>query len=233
MKLNILYEDSCILVCEKPAGVPSQSDHSFDVDMVSHIKNYLYETYQKNNAYVGIIHRLDRPVGGVMVFALTKQAAGELSRQITEQGITKEYLALVNGMPHSEQDTLIHYLVRDGKTNLSKVVHSKEKDAKEAVLSYELLTSMETQEGPIALLKVMLKTGRHHQIRVQTRTICEGIVGDTKYNPLYQRKRGYYPIGLYAYHLAFRHPVTKKGLDFLNVPKESPFDIITNLDQYV
>ncbi len=227
MKLNILHEDAQIIVCEKPAGVPSQSDRSMAIDMVSMIKNYLYEKEKVQNPYLGIVHRLDRPVGGVMVFAKTKQAAADLSRQLQTHEMNKRYYAIVNEeLPLNENDepiTLKDFLLRDGKTNISKVVDRKTKDAKEAVLEYTVVEHREVEGEKCSLIDVHLLTGRHHQIRVQTAAHLGGIWGDTKYNEKFKNRRGWSKIALYSYYLTFKHPGLKKTVEFTCKPTEFPF----------
>lgn len=227
MKLNILHEDNEIIVCEKPAGVPSQSDRSMAIDMVSQIKNHLFLTTGKSNPYVGIIHRLDRPVGGVMVFAKTKQAAADLSRQLQTHEMNKRYYAIVSEeLPLTEQKDAVlvrDYLVRDGKTNLSRVTDAKEKDAKEALLEYQVVRHVKVEDEMCSLIDVHLLTGRHHQIRVQTAAHLGGIWGDTKYNEKFKDRRGWTKIALYSYYLTFKHPGLKKTVAFTCEPKEFPF----------
>lgn len=228
MRLNILFEDKDILVCEKPAGVPSQSDKTMDEDMVSLLKNYLYETYQVTNPYLGLVHRLDRPVGGIMVFAKNKQAAAELSKQIQQSEVNKRYLAIVTeGLPVEEQRESIRledYLVKDGRTNLSRVVQKTVKDAKKALLEYRVLEVQEIQQLACSLLEVHLLTGRHHQIRVQLSSHFEGLWGDTKYNKRFMNRRGWSNIALYSYYLEFKHPMTKKRMEFQCLPSRGPFN---------
>lgn len=227
MKLNIIYEDQDILVCEKPAGVPSQSDKTMDADMVNLLKNYLYEVHQKTNPYLGLVHRLDRPVGGVMVFGKTKQATAELSKQIQQSETDKRYLAIVtNALPVSEgkeYHRVEDYLVKDGRSNLSKVVEASTKEAKKAILEYRVLENGAIQETECSLLEVHLLTGRHHQIRVQLANRFEGIWGDTKYNTQFMNRRGWSNIALYSYSLEFSHPRTKKPMQFFCYPAKAPF----------
>lgn len=227
MKLNILHEDSDLIVCEKPAGVPSQSDRSMAVDMVSQIKNYLFQSTGESNAYVGIVHRLDRPVGGIMVFAKTKQAAADLSRQLQTHEMNKRYYAIVSDvlpLSKNEESILLRdYLVRDGKTNLSAVTKADVKDAKEAKLEYRVVEHVEVENEKCSLIDVNLLTGRHHQIRVQTAAHLGGIWGDTKYNEKFKNRRGWTKIALYSYYLTFKHPRLKKTVEFTCKPKEFPF----------
>lgn len=226
-KITILYEDSDILVCEKPAGVPVQSDKSFHFDMVNRLKNYIYEnSKEKKQPYIGLVHRLDRPVGGVMVFAKNSFAAGDLSRQIQEGSMTKKYLAVIDGYLSGEcleKVELENYILKNGKTNLSEIVENKVNGAKKAVLSYRVLER--TSENK-TLTEITLYTGRHHQIRVQMAYINAPLWGDKKYNKKLKEENGskWTNIGLYSHEIGFKHPRTKKEMNFINFPKTEPFE---------
>ena len=164
--LKVIYEDNHIIVVEKKPNVPSQGDKTEDISMLSIIKDYLKEKYQKpGNVYLALIHRLDRPVGGVMVFAKTSKAAGRLSEDVRERRIEKEYLCIVDGKPKEKKATLEDYLIKNEKKNTSKIVKEGTKGAKFAKLDYEVLKYDEDID--LSVLKVHLYTGRHHQIRVQ------------------------------------------------------------------
>ena len=164
--LKVLFEDNHIIVVEKPPNVPSQSDKTGDVDMLSIVKEYIKEKYQKpGNVYLGLVHRLDRPVGGVMVFAKTSKAASRLSEQVREKTFKKKYLAVVDGKLDKEEGTLEDYLYKDERNNMSKVVSASKKGAKLAKLNYKVLAYNEIKN--LSLLEIKLHTGRHHQIRVQ------------------------------------------------------------------
>ena len=214
--LKILHEDDAVIVCVKPAGVATQTKRIGEKDMESILRTYRMQ--KGENAYIGVVHRLDQPVSGVMVFAKTKEAAAGLSRQISQKAADKYYYAVTDGVPEKAKGTLEDYLLRDGKTNLSKVVTAKETGAKRAELSYEVLEKSDTK----ALLKVMLETGRHHQIRVQMAHAGWPLVGDRKYNFKSNMKPGSEPMGLCSYKLGFTHPVTKKKMEF---EIENPFII--------
>lgn len=212
--LNIIHEDNHILVVVKQPNIPTQEDSTKDRDMLTLIKEYLKVKYNKpGNIYVGLVHRLDRPVGGVMVFAKTSKAASRLSNQVRLREIEKTYLAVVKGKPEIQTQTLIDYLQKDEKTNTSKVVDN-EFEGKKAVLHYEILEY--NKESNTTLLKIRLETGRHHQIRVQLSTIGNPIVGDQRYGTEKELKQ----IALWAYELSFFHPTTKEKLTFKNVPKQ-------------
>ena len=182
IKNRILYEDTEILVCKKPAGLAVQSAKMGQQDMVSLLKNY--RAMKKEEPYIGLVHRLDQPVEGVMVFAKSKQAAANLSKQISEKQTDKYYYAVVCGKPKEKQANLVDYLCKDGKKNTSGVVTKETVGAKRAELFYEVVEEKEDK----ALLRIELKTGRHHQIRVQLSHMGCPIYGDSKYNKFYAVK---------------------------------------------
>ena len=166
IKLNVIYEDNHIIVVEKPVNIPSQGDKTGDIDMLTIIKQYLKEKYNKpGNVYLGLVHRLDRPVGGVMVFAKTSKAAARLSEQVREKIFRKKYLVIVNGKFKDNKGVLEDYLLKNEKTNMSRVVTEETKSAKYAKLDYEVLKY--DSELNLSVLRINLYTGRHHQIRVQ------------------------------------------------------------------
>lgn len=194
---NILYEDTQILVCRKKAGFPVQSARLGSLDMESLLKNYLAEKHPGKVPYLGVVHRLDQPVEGILVFAKNQAAAGKLSRQMQNGTMKKWYLAVVEGVPEEKKGTLTDVLKKDGKTNCSAVVAKGTPGGKEARLFYEVL---EEREGR-SLLRVILDTGRHHQIRVQLAHAGMPIVGDSKYG---SGGTGQGALALCAYHLGFR-----------------------------
>ena len=210
--LQILYEDNHLLVVIKPINILSQSDHTKDLDMLTILKKYLKEKYQKpGNVYLGLVHRLDRPTGGIMVFARTSKAASRLSKQIKDGDFKKTYLAVVHGKTY-KKDTLKNYLLKEKDKS---IITTKEK-GKYAELDYELLDYNETYD--LSLLKINLKTGRNHQIRVQFKGINHPLYGDNRYNNEKDKN-----LGLYAYKLEFIHPTTKEKLTFTNYPDYDPF----------
>ena len=211
--MKVIYEDNHIIVVEKMINVPSQADKTEDEDMLSLIKKYLKEKYNKpGNVYLGLVHRLDRPVGGVMVFAKTSKAASRLSEEVRNKTFKKEYLVICNGKMEKEKDTLVDYLWKDEKNNRSYVVKKTKKNAKQAILDYEVLKYDKKQN--LSLLKINLHTGRHHQIRVQLSSRMHAIYGDSKYHG---RGKGN-PICLWAYKLTIIHPITKKEMTFETLP---------------
>ena len=213
--MKVIYEDNHIIVVEKMVNIPSQADKTEDVDMLSIIKSYLKEKYNKpGNVYLGLVHRLDRPVGGVMVFAKTSKAASRLSEQVRNKTFKKEYLVICNGKMEKEKDTLVDYLWKDEKKNTSYVVKPTKKNAKQAILDYEVLKYDKAQK--LSLLKMNLHTGRHHQIRVQLSSRMHAIYGDNKYHG---RGAGT-GICLWAYKLTLEHPITKQEMTFVDFPEK-------------
>lgn len=220
-KINIIYEDNHLLVIEKPVNIPVQKDSSNDIDIITLLKNYRKEhENKKGDAYIGLVHRLDRPVGGVMVFAKTSKAASRLSDEIRNNDITKKYLAVVeNNLPKKEK--LEDYLSKDTSKNISFI--SNKKNGKYSALNYEVL---ETKDN-LNLVKINLITGRSHQIRVQFSSRGNPLVGDSKYgnNP------NNINIALFAYELTLIHPTTKEKLTFtLNKPNRYPFNIFKEVN---
>lgn len=214
MELNVIYEDNHIIVVEKPVNIPSQGDKTGDKDMLEIIKEYLKEKYNKpGDVYLGLVHRLDRPTGGIMVFAKTSKAASRLSEQIRNNEFHKSYLCIVDGKMEESNGTFEDYLYKNERTNTSRVAKPNEKNAKKAILDYEVLKYNE--EINLSVIKVNLQTGRHHQIRVQFASRNHSLYGDQKYG---SRGRGK-QLALWAYSLTFKHPTTKEELTFLLEPK--------------
>lgn len=212
--LKILFEDNHIIVVEKKPNVPSQADKTADVDMLTIVKQYIKEKYDKpGNVYLGLVHRLDRPVGGIMVFAKTSKAASRLSDQVRKKVFKKKYLAVVDGKIASEQGTLEDYLHKDERHNTSKVVNKDKRNAKLAKLDYKVLKYNKVKN--LSLVEINLHTGRHHQIRVQLAHFGHSIFGDQKYGTRGQGKQ----IALWAYELAIQHPITKKEMTFQDLPE--------------
>ena len=213
-KLKILFEDNHIIVVEKKPNIPSQSDKTGDMDMLTLVKQYIKEKYQKpGNVYLGLVHRLDRPVGGVMIFAKTSKAASRLSNQVREKVFKKKYLAVVDGRFKEKEGSLEDYLYKDERNNISKVVNKDMKNAKLAKLDYKELAYNEVKN--LSLLEINLHTGRHHQIRVQLANAGHSIFGDQKYGKRGQGKQ----IALWAYELTIEHPTTKEMLTFKDLPE--------------
>lgn len=208
---DILYEDNHLLVVKKQPNVPVQRDSSEDMDLLSMAKEYIQQKYDKPGAvYLGLVHRLDRPVGGVMVFARTSKAATRLSQDIQKCIWKKQYYAVVEGKP-KQQEILTDWLIKDEKTFSSHVVGEQTKGAKFAELSYEMLQ----QTNNLSLLDVTLQTGRHHQIRVQLASRGYPIWGDARYNP---RSQAGEQIALWAHQLQIVHPTKKEIMTFSALP---------------
>lgn len=214
--LTILHEDNHIIVVLKPQNVPTCEDSSKDKDMLTMIKEYIKETYdKKGNVYCGLIHRLDRPTGGIMVFAKSSKAASRLSEQMREGDFEKRYYATLVGIPREEKATLTHYMKKNAVNNMVYVCEPTVDGAKFAQLGYTLL---ESKEG-LSLVDVRLHTGRSHQIRVQMNAIGCPVYGDMRYGGE-KAKKGY--LALWAYYLSFTHPVSKERLVFrVQPPKEN------------
>lgn len=210
---EIIYEDNHLLVVVKPQGIPVQKAESSDDDFQSLLKDFLKRKYDKpGNVFLGIVHRLDQPVGGVMVFAKTSKAASRLSEEIRLNLWKKCYLAVVDGIPKDKKAVLEDYLVKNEATNEVSVSRKGDPKAKFARLSYETL---ESRNGR-SLLKITLETGRAHQIRVQLSSRGFPIVNDHKYN---RNSKNIADIALWAYSVEIIHPVTKEKLVFT---KEMP-----------
>ncbi len=214
--LNVLYEDNHIIVVEKPINIPTCEDDSKDLDLLSIVKLYLKEKYNKpGNVYLGLVHRLDRPVGGVMVFAKTSKAASRLNEQIKNDEFSKKYYAVIDGILKEKEGKLEDYLLKDVKTN--KVVVDKK--GKYALLEYKVIDEKEK----LSLVDINLHTGRSHQIRVQFSSRNYPLYGDQKYNK--DAKAGE-QIALFSYFLSFKHPVTKEIMEFkLDLPNRHPFNL--------
>ncbi len=229
MEIEVLYEDRDIIVVLKPQGVPSQEDKTGDEDMLLLLRRYLNQKGE-SEPYVGLIHRLDRPVGGVMVFAGNQKAAALLSKAVHENKVQKTYYAVACGQPPKECGQLRDYLLKNGRTNLSAVVPQGTKSAREAILDYQLLEKTEDGEyGALSLLKIRLKTGRHHQIRTQLSHHGLPLWGDTKYNPAFAKVRGRVQIALWSGGLHFRHPSDGREMDFVCMPREYPFSLFKSI----
>ena len=211
--LKIFYEDNHIIVVEKPNNIPSQGDKTGDEDMLTLIKKYIKEKYNKpGEVYLGLVHRLDRPTGGVMVFARTSKAVGRLSEQIRNKQIKKKYMAVCDGKLEKNKDIWRDFLQKNERTNMSKVVSEGAKNSKEAILDYELVSYNEKTN--LSTVKINLHTGRHHQIRVQFASRGHSLFGDQKYGIRGRGKQ----LRLWAYYLSFLHPVTKELMEFEDIP---------------
>lgn len=224
--LQVAYEDNHIIVVVKPQNIPSQEDESKDMDMLTIVKSYIKEKANKpGNVYLGLVHRLDRPTGGVMVFAKTSKAADRLRVQMQEGGFQKRYLAVVNGKPKEKRAKLVNHLLKNARTNTVQVVPELTTGAKRAELEYEVIDEKEK----VSLVSVELMTGRSHQIRVQMKHIGCPIYGDVRYGGDKLAKG--HNLALWAYELKFVHPTTKENMTFRVYPPEDivPWSVF-NLD---
>lgn len=251
-KAKILYEDNDLLVCHKPAGIATQTVRIGQADMASEMENYLARNLPRSSGrdssvrpHIHVIHRLDQPVEGILVFAKQASAAAALSAQAAGEGMEKEYLALVcdlRGEGERKQSAILtDYLIKDGKTNTSRVVPPEVKGAKEARLQYEILQEKSPEllfaakkdigegeaEQQYAVVRIRLYTGRHHQIRVQMANARMPLLGDRKYADhaaaVLSENLGIREIALCAYRLSFCHPKTGERLHFEITPEGAAF----------
>ena len=223
--INILYEDNHIIVAVKPAGVLSQADGSDAPDMLTLLKEYIKVKYEKpGNVFIGLLHRLDRPVSGVMVFAKTSKAASRISEQIREHKVTKRYRAITEGIFEKPSDTLTHYALKDPKTNNTTIFEEGKapKEAKPVKLSYNVIKTGDYKGREVSLVEIDLHTGRSHQIRTQLKYTGHPLLGDARYGSgLYKGD-----IALESFVLGFDHPVSKEHLEFrLDIREEMPWKI--------
>ena len=230
---SILYEDTDILVCRKPAGVAVQTKRLGEQDMESLLRNY--QAGRGKTPYIGIVHRLDQPVEGIMVFALNPKAAAALNRQMQNGGFGKYYLAVLTGHLSDKSGTFTDYLQKDGKKNTSSVVCKSAPNAKKAILHYEILQELQEE----SLVKIKLETGRHHQIRVQMAhagcplagdgkyaASCPGSVSKTAHAGYSVREVG---IGLCSFRIEFCHPISGKEMRFEIEPEGARFHKFASL----
>ena len=217
--INIIYEDNHLLVVIKPANMPVCLDNSNDIDLLTKLKEYIKNKYNKpGNVYLGLIHRLDRPVEGIMVFAKTSKSASRLTKQIQNNQFKKTYYAVVENLK-KENDKFIDYLKKDEKNNTSYVTN--EKEGKKSILEYTQINKKDN----LSLVKINLLTGRHHQIRVQFSSRNYPLYGDHKYNKNFinDNKTN---IALIAKCLEFYHPITNELLKFeIDLPKRYPYSL--------
>ena len=210
--MDILFEDAHLIVCVKPANLSSEStpDKRGFADLLA----------ERNGGYIGVVHRLDLGVGGVMVYAKTKEAASRLSNDVREHRMEKEYLAVIHGTPEEPFGRLRDLLFHDRRLNKSFAVTRERAGVKEAILDYTALASAESDFGDVTLVRVKLHTGRTHQIRVQFSSRRHPLVGDGKYGA---RDRS--PIALFSTRIAFSHPKTGVRMEFEQVPREGVWDL--------
>lgn len=213
--LVILYEDNHIIVVLKPQNIASCGDESGDANLLDMIKDYIKEScHKQGNVYVGLVHRLDRPTGGVMVYAKTSKAAGRLCEQLQKGDFEKKYLAVLIGTPSEPQKTLVNYLKKNTVNNMVYLCPQTTDGAKMASLEYRVLED----KGKYSLVEVKLHTGRSHQIRVQMAGISHPVFGDMRYGGEHAQKG---KLALWAYSLSFTHPVTKERMKFIAEPPKT------------
>ena len=248
--VTILYEDKDILVVQKPAGLESQSSRGFEPDMVSEIRRYLHNPQDIHSKmgtkpanqppYVGVIHRLDKPVSGIMVYARNQESAGALSAAMRAGKMKKMYLAVVCGKPVDEAGTYVDYLQQDRKNNRSEIVDKSAGDSRKAALNYkvrEVIHRPDEDGETYSLIDIELLTGRHHQIRVQFAGHGTPLYGDGRYggnistmstlgdiNGRTSRRESRPQLALCAYCLSFPHPVAGRGMEFRMMPSGGAFD---------
>lgn len=246
--LTVQYEDRDLIVVEKPSGMESQSSRGFEPDVVSLIQNHLARTGENSGKistnlstnwgklstkqvqnsqppYVAVIHRLDRPVSGVMVYAKTKKAAAALSSQVRDGRMEKIYYAVVCGKPVDPVSNYVDYLRKDGKTNRTEIVDKGTEGGKRAELEYEVVETVTEGGGPgeLSLIRIRLLTGRHHQIRVQFAGHGTPLWGDNRYNPDFASGNCKGSIALCAAGLSFTHPFSGKKMGFWMEPRGEAF----------
>jgi len=221
--LQVLFEDNHIIIVNKRAGDITQGDKTGDKPLSDVVKEYVKDKYNKpGNVYLGVVHRLDRPTSGIIIFARTSKALERLNKMLREKTIKKTYWAIVKQHPKKEKDTLINYLKKNPKNNKSSVYQREIEGSKRAVLHYSVLQKLDNY----SLLEIDLETGRHHQIRTQLSAIGCTIKGDLKYGFPRSNKDG--SIHLHARKIVFTHPVSK---EIISISAPTPNDVIWNACQ--
>lgn len=226
LDIRILYEDNHLLIVEKPVNIPVQEDRSKDIDLLTTLKNDLKVRHHKpGNVYLALVHRLDRPVGGAIVFAKTSKAASRLANELRKQQIKREYLAVVRGHLNKEERTLTHYLWKDRRKNKVYTVNKSKRGAKKAVLTFNVIEHLNDE---LTLIRVRLQTGRSHQIRVQLSEIGHPLYGDQKYGR-YLNKAGE-QIALWSHELSFKHPTKDEVIRMQSKPPQTyPWTLFSNI----
>ena len=218
--LQVLFEDNHLLIVNKRAGDITQGDKTGDKPLSEIVKEYIKHKYNKpGNVYLGVVHRLDRPTSGIIIFARTSKALERLNKMLREKNIQKTYWAIIKNKPKKEKDTLVNYLKKNPKNNKSTAFSKEVSGSKKAVLHYTIIQKLENY----TLLEIDLETGRHHQIRTQLSAIGCPIKGDLKYGFARSNKDG--SIHLHARKITFSHPVTKEKIQLF---APTPNDVIWN-----
>jgi len=212
--LDVLYEDNHLIIINKRVGDLVQGDKTRDKPLNEIVKEYIKDKYQKpGNVFLGVVHRLDRPTSGIVIFAKTSKALERLNKMLRDKEIKKTYLAVVQNKEIPKKDTLIHYLRKNPKNNKAIVFSRPTENTKKAILHYQTITELDNYN----VLEVDLETGRHHQIRAQLAAIKAPIKGDLKYGFNRSNKDG--GIHLHAYKIEFLHPVKKEKISIKSIPK--------------
>ena len=220
MDIKILYEDKNYILAEKPAGMPSQADKTGDDDLLTILSE------EKGIKDLKIINRLDRPVGGIIIFAKNKKSVAFCSKLVQSSAISKVYTAVICGVPEKNEGTFEDMLIKDSRTNTSKVAAKGDKNAKKAILYYNVLKTVESEEfGKLSLIEVKLETGRHHQIRVQFASRNLPLWGDGKYNSAFQKGRRNFNIALWSSRTSFYDELSKKTIEAESKPQGEIFNI--------
>lgn len=215
--LQVLYEDNHIIIVNKRAGDIVQGDKTGDTPLSDVVKDYLKDKYNKpGNVYLGVVHRLDRPTTGIVMFAKTSKALPRLNKLFSDKKANKTYWAIVKQTPEIPKDTLINWLKKNPKNNKSTAYHKEIEDSKKAILHYKTLKILDNY----TLLEIELETGRHHQIRVQLSSIGSPIKGDLKYG--FDRSNKDASISLHARRLQFTHPVSNEPIDVIAPLPDDP-----------
>lgn len=216
MKINILHEDNHLLIVEKPVNMLVQGDKTKDEDLLTLLKEYIKIEYNKPGAvFLSLVHRLDRPVGGAIIFAKTSKAASRLSDQLRRRVIEREYLGVVRGIVKNEQAKLENYLLKDNQKNEVSIVSNNNKNSKKAILHYRKIKT----EKDLSLLNIKLETGRSHQIRVQLSGIGHPLFGDQKYGARVNKVGQ--QIALWSHKLKFKHPTKDEMIEIVSYPPET------------
>lgn len=221
----IVYEDEYFVVVNKPSTIPTQPDKTHDMSLEK-MANIYYRKKLANRKYtVGLVHRLDRPVSGLIILSKDKKALVKFNEMLQKNAIKKTYIAVCSGKFESELGTYVDYLKRLKTANMSKVVGEGSSGSKRAELNYKCIATKQLEDEVLSLVEIELLTGRHHQIRVQMAHHNNPIWGDTKYNRIYKRN-GFSNIALYSARLSFKHPISNKEINLsLDLPEQFPFDI--------
>jgi 23S rRNA pseudouridine1911/1915/1917 synthase len=219
--LQVLFEDNHIIIVNKRVGDIVQGDKTGDKPLSEVVKSYIKVKYNKpGNVYLGVVHRLDRPTSGIVVFARTSKALSRLNQSLRDKTIQKTYWAIVKQSPNEKEATLINYLIKNSKNNKSTAFSTEKEGSKKAILHYKILKRFDNY----SLLEIDLETGRHHQIRVQLAKIGSPIKGDLKYGFGRSNKDG--GIHLHAYRIQFTHPISK---ELIKIKAPTPDDVLWNV----